>query len=98
MNPNAEDISIGGYKLDLYANDKWVSNISTQQYIVLIANETIIINAKTIISPSGVWSIFWKKLLNKKMEYKVAGTFYLRIGIFTFPVKVNIFKIVDNPN
>lgn len=97
-NPNTEDISVSGYKLDLYANEKLVSNISTQEHLILKADATTIINAKTIISPSGVWSIFWKKLMNKKIEYKVAGTFYLRIGIFYFPIRVNLFKVMDNPN
>ena len=97
-NPNAEDISVSGYKLDLYANDKLVSNISTEEHLVLKANETTIINAKTIIAPSGVWSIFWKKLMNKKIEYKVDGTFYFRIGIFYLPIRVTLFKVVDNPN
>ena len=97
-NPDSENVRLGGYKLDLYANGKWVSNIATQQSIILKAQETTIINAKTIIAPSGVWSIFWKKLTNQKIEYKVAGTFYLRIGIFTFPIKVMLFKVVDNPN
>ncbi|MEI7801711.1 MAG: LEA type 2 family protein [Bacteroidota bacterium] len=98
INPNSEDISLSGYKFDLYANDKLVSNISTEEHLILKADTTTIINAKTIISPSGVWSIFWKNLMNKKIEYKIAGTFYLRIGIFYLPIQVNLIKIVDNPN
>lgn len=98
INPSSENISLGGYRLDLYANDKWISDISTQVPIALKAHGTTMIVAKTVISPSGVFSIFWKKLLNKKIEYKIKGTFFLKLGNFTLPMEVQLVKIVDNPN
>ncbi|MCX6325031.1 MAG: LEA type 2 family protein [Bacteroidia bacterium] len=97
-NPNSENITLGGYKLALYANNKWISDIATQVPISLKANATTIITLKTIISPSGVLGVFWKKLIKKKIEYKIKGTFFLRLENISVPIEVQLFKIVDNPN
>lgn len=98
INPSSENIILGGYKLDLYANDKWISDIATQAPIALKANCTTTIIAKTIFSPSGALSIFWKKLFNKRIEYKIKGTFFLKLGNFSLPIEVQLLKVVDNPN
>ena len=97
-NPTVENIILGEYRLDLYANDKWIAAITTKTPIALNPNSKTLIEAKTIISPSGALSIFLKKLFEKSIEYKVQGTFYLNLKGFIFPLKIQLFKYVENPN
>lgn len=98
INQSVENISLGSYRLDLYANDKWVTDIATQTPIALKPHETTMIEAKAIFSPSGAWSIFWKKLTNQKIEYRIKGTFYLSIGSFNYPFAIDLVRWEDNPN
>ncbi len=97
INPTPENITLGEYRLDLYANDKWISDISTKIPICLKPNGTTLIEAKTIISPNGVLSIFFKKLFDRPIEYKVSGTFYLNLKGFTLPLQLQLIKYVENP-
>jgi LEA14-like dessication related protein len=97
-NPNSENIALGGYKLALYVNNKWISDIATQVPLSLKANATTIISLKTIISPSGVLGVFWKKLIKKKIEYKIKGTLFLKIENIIVPIQIQLYKIVENPN
>lgn len=97
-NPTVENITLGEYRLDLYANDKWIANIATKTPIALKPNSKTQIEAKTIISPNGALSIFLKKLFDKPIEYKVQGTFYLNLNGFVFPLELQLFKYVENPN
>jgi hypothetical protein len=98
INPSNENITIGSYKLALFANDKWLSNIITEEPIRLTPNDTSIIIAKTIISPSVVLSVFWKNLMNEKIEYKINGTFYLKLGEFSYPFELTLLRVVENEN
>lgn len=98
INPSKENISLGSYSLKLYANDKWVTDITTQTAIIIKPEGTTPIDVKAIIAPNGAWQIFWKKLLNKKIEYRIKGTFYLRLGAISYPFEVNLVRWEDNPN
>lgn len=98
LNPNERDVLIGEYHLDLYVNDRLLSKITNTTPLVLAANGTTPFTLKTIVSPSGALSLFWKKLRNKRIEYRVTGTFYLRLGMIRLPFSINLLRMVDNPN
>ena len=98
INPTVENITLGGYKLDLYANEKFISKITTEKAIELKANKTTNIVVKTILSPSGVIGIVFKKIFDIPIEYKINGTFYLSLGDFTFPLETTLIKYKDHPN
>ena len=98
INPTSENITLGGYKSDLYANAKWIGNIATDTNIVLKRNDTTTIFAKTIISPGGVIGILLKKLFDRPIEYKIKGTFYLTLGNFTYPIECELIKFAETPN
>jgi len=42
--------------------------------------------------------LFWKKLRNKRIEYRVSGTFYLKLGVVRLPFTINLLRLVDNPD
>ncbi len=98
INPTKEQIGLGRYSLKLFANDKWVTDINSPSSIILIPENTTDIQIKAIIAPNGAWEIFWKKLWNKKIEYRIQGTFYLRLGTFTYPFAIDLVRWEDNPN
>lgn len=98
INPTSENISLGSYRLDLYANDKLVTDMATQDPIALIPHDTTMIDMKAIIAPSGVWTIFWKNLMHKKIEYRIRGTFYLRLGNFSYPFAIDLARWEENEN
>jgi LEA14-like dessication related protein len=97
-NPNERDVFIGEYDLDLYVNDRLLSKITNSNPLVLKANGTTSFSLKTIVSPSGAFSLFWKKLRNKRIEYRVSGTFYLKLGVVRLPFTINLLRLVDNPD
>lgn len=97
INPTSETITLGSYELDLYANNKYLSNIATQTPIVLNSNATTTITIKTVISPIGVLRVFLKKLFNKPVEYKINGIFVLQLREFSIPIKCQLVKFVDEP-
>jgi len=95
INPTVENIKLGEYKFDLFANDKWIGNVASTVPIDLLPNSTSMIEAKIIISPSGAIGILFKKLFEISIEYKLVGTFYLNLKGFVFPLQVNLLKFVD---
>lgn len=97
-NPNERDVFIGEYDLDLYVNDRLLSKITNTNPLILKANGTTSFSLKTIVSPSGAFSLFWKKLRNKRIEYRVSGTFYLKLGVVRLPFTINLLRMVDNPD
>lgn len=98
INPNQREVLIGEYDLDLYVNDRLLGKITNSLPLTLKSNGSTNFTLKAIISPSGALSLFWKKLRNKRIAYRVAGTFYLKLGMFRVPVTVNLLRFVDNPN
>lgn len=97
-NPSNETIILGGCQLDLFANSKWIGDVQTPIPISLKSNTITNIKAKTIISPSGVFGILFKKFLGEEITYTLSGTFNLKLGDFTFPLKVELLKVVDHNN
>jgi len=97
-NPSNETIVLGGYQLDLFANGKWIGNVQTPIPLSLKSNAINNINAKTIISPSGVLGILFKNFLGEEITYTLNGTFNLKLGDFTYPLKVQLLKVVDHNN
>ena len=97
-NNSMENISLGRYQLDLYANDKWLSKIETDISIRLEALNTTPIHIKAIIKPSGVIGILLKKLFKVPIEYKINGIFFLSIGDVTIPIEKQLIKYIDSPN
>ena len=96
-NNSSENISLGRYQFDLYANEKLLSKIETNVPISLKASSTTSIIAKTVVSPSGTLGVFLKKLFDLPIEYKINGTFFLTIGNFTIPLERQLIKFVDKP-
>lgn len=97
-NPNTDDVKIGNYKLDLYVNGKLLTQISSPSRFILTAERTTPFEIKAIIAPTAALGLFWKKLQNQRIEYQVRGTFYLALGVFQFPINLNLFKYVENGN
>jgi len=95
-NPTIQNISLGRYKFDLYANGKYLSSFDTQIPIRLDANSNTPIQAKILISPETTIGILFKNLFDIPIEYKVNGTFYLSIGNFTLPIERELIKFVNN--
>ncbi len=95
INPTVENIKLGEYKFDLFANDKWIGNVASTVPIDLFPNSTTMIEEKIIISPRGVIGILFKKLFDISIEYKLVGTFYLNLKGFIFPLQVNLLKFID---
>lgn len=95
INPTVENIKLGEYRFDLYANDKWIGGVASKIPIDLTPNATTMIEEKIIISPSGAIGVLFKKLFDIPIEYKLVGTFYLNLKGFVFPLQVNLLKFVD---
>ena len=95
INPTIENIKLGQYRFDLYANDKWIGEITSKVPIDLLHNSTTIIEEKIIISPRGAIGVMYKKLFDIPIQYKLTGTFYLNLKGFILPVQVNLLKFVD---
>ena len=96
INPNDVAVRIGSYRLDLFVNDRYLTQINTNGSIILAPQSTTDFCLKAVIAPNGALSLFWKKLRKKRIEYRVVGTFTLNLGIFKRDVSVNLFKFVEN--
>jgi len=96
MNPNDAQVKIANYKLELFVNDNHLTDLKSSDEILLAANETTTFNIKAVIAPSNALDILWKKLRNKRIEYRVRGTFLLKIGKISKPISLNLFKYVEN--
>ena len=95
INPTKENIKLGEYKLDLYANGKWIGDVASTVPIALRPYDTTMIEEKIIISPRGAIGILFKKLFDISIEYKLCGTFYLNLKGFIFPLQADLIKFVD---
>lgn len=96
INPNDLPVKIANYKLELFVNNNLLSELKSSDEIVLSANETTVFNVKAIIAPTDVLSLLWKNLRNKRIEYRVKGTFQLKLGLLSRPISLNLFKFVQN--
>jgi len=92
-NPTDVDVSLGRYKLDLYANDKYITSFTTDTPIKLSANSNTRIPVKLIVAPGTTAGLIFKKLIGKPIEYKVNGTFYLSLGAYTISIERQLFHI-----
>lgn len=95
-NPNTEDVKIGNYKLDLFVNGKLLTQLTSPSRFILTAERSTPFEIKAIIAPNAALILFWKKLRKQRIEYQVRGTFYLSLGIFQYPINLNLFKYVEN--
>ena len=94
-NPTIEKINLGGYALDLYADGKWVGVIKTPVNIALTPTAVTHIPIKTVIAPNGAMSIIWKKLWNKKIQYRIKGTFTVKLGPAVLAIPMDVAKFSD---
>lgn len=95
-NPTQYNISLGRYRFDLYANGKYLSSYDTQTPIQFNAQTHTPIQTKLLIAPGTTIGVLLKKLFDVPIEFKIKGTFYLKIGNFTMPIERELIKFVEN--
>lgn len=94
-NPSKHQINLGRYSLDVFVNEKWLCDIQMNDEIILKPEKSTTLNTKAILSPNDAAGLLFKKLFDKKIEYRINGTFYLRIGQFEIPFTKELVKFTD---
>jgi LEA14-like dessication related protein len=70
INPNDVPVRIGSYRLDLFVNDRYLTQINTNGSIILAPQSSTDFCLKAVIAPNAALSLFWKKLRKKRIEYR----------------------------
>ena len=91
-NPNPIGISLSRIEFDLYVNEKHTSKFYNDKKIKIPKNGDFkfVENAEINIIEAGK-TLFYK-IIKRKVNYKITGTYFLKTSIGTFPLKTNLME------
>ncbi len=91
-NPNPISLSLSRIEFDLYVNEKHTSKFYNDKKIKIPKNGDFkfVENAEINIIEAGK-TLFYK-IIKKKVNYKITGTYFLKTSIGTFPLKINLME------